>query len=87
MLTLTLALATASVLIPSAPTPSSVPGQRSGLEAWVKETDDESTFKRWGMEVVLFKRGLDVHLFNGDKAAGMATAGDLLKRYGPAYLS
>ena len=26
------------------------------------------------------------HLFGGDKAQGLASAGDLLKRYGPAYL-
>lgn len=31
-------------------------------------------------------QGFDVHFRGGDKAAGMAKAGDLLKRYGPAYL-
>merc|ERR1719335_1815057 len=38
------------------------------------------------MEIAILKKGLDVHLFGGDRAAGIATAGDLLKRYGPAYL-
>ena len=38
------------------------------------------------MPRALVTAGMHVHLFGGDRAAGMATAGDLLKRYGPAYL-
>ena len=32
---------------------------RSTAEAWTK-TDDESTAKRWGLEIAIIKRGLDV---------------------------
>jgi hypothetical protein len=58
---------------------------RAQAKAWAK-TDDEVTTKKWGLEVAIIKRGLDVHFFGGDKAQAMVTAGDLLKRYGPAYL-
>lgn len=82
---------------------------RSMAESWTK-TDDEQTTKKWGLEVALLKRGMDVvrrtsrsltlaaltpstldsrhlqYLFGGDKERAAASAGDLLKRYGPAYL-
>merc|ERR1719240_2226507 len=58
---------------------------KTQARAWIS-ADDEDTAKRWGLEVALIKHGIDVHLLGGDKAQGMATAADLLKRYGPAYL-
>ena len=84
-----------SVMLPTAPVANptrparqrwAIPERwRAKTETWSKG-DDEAVARKWGLEVALIKRGIDVHLFRGDKAAGMASARDLLKRYGPAYL-
>merc|ERR1712226_786509 len=44
------------------------------------------TAERWGLEWALLREGFNVHVRGADRRLGMATAGELLKQYGPAYL-
>merc|ERR1711988_741251 len=59
---------------------------RPAAVARVQRSTVDDVARRWGLEVALLKEGWDIHMHGADKAAGVARAGDLLKRYGPAYL-
>ena len=69
---------TFNVVQPARPTAHSNDLNRRGSAAQAAE--------RWGLEWALLKEGFMVHVRGADQSMGMATAGELLRQYGPAYL-
>ena len=96
LLLLTLLTAEAALL---APTPARNSRRSRAIRAAEPETEErpltaEETTEKYGLEAGLFQSLKESLPFGkgggdddgGDAKGGMATAGDLLKRYGPAYL-